>query len=188
MLGSRILASAAAVGLALGAPAAGAAVATTDDRTEVWLNVQRSRNVSLYLVEPQTPSGPWRNAAARRASTRLCDAPCGIPLDVRGRELFVGGPGLVNSNGFTVRGDAQRVVVDVRPGRAALRAIGWVATIVGAVGLVGGATTMAFADNDRRILVAGGITLGASIPVMIFGGVSLAFGRTRVEARPVMVR
>lgn len=129
------------------------------------------------------PSGRGSAARVRAVSTLLCESPCGRRLELPQQELFIGGPGLTNSDGFTLHGIDGPAVIDVRPGRSGLRVLGWVAAMVGAAGLVAGATTMSFGDEDRAVLRAGGITLGVAIPVLVLGGILVATGRTRASVR-----
>ena len=40
---------------------------------------------------------------------------------------------------------------------------------------------MTFADNDTTVLRTGGIVLGASIPLIIAGGLMIARGKTKIR-------
>lgn len=148
----------------------------------IHIDVDPPAQVVLYeeTIEPDPSAlgGP----RTRRRSTPICEAPCDRTIDVGpGRYVSVGGPRLTRSSPFLLAAAQPEVNVGVRPGAKALTVFGWIFAGVGAGGLIGGATTLTFADNDTSLLRTGGIILGASIPLIVAGGLMIARGRTKIR-------
>lgn len=112
----------------------------------------------------------------------VCTAPCDVPVPAAdGASFVLDGPRLSRSLSLSLAGQPDRAVLSVRPGFRALTIVGWVAVAVGVGAVVAGATTLTLADDDRRLRRAGGITLGAGLPVLLGGAITASFGRTRFQ-------
>lgn len=178
------VASLAAVGLSAaiatgGAPAAKAPV--------VHIELSPKGNSHVVLYAEAVGDGPrlWGSRRGTNA-VALCVAPCGQELEFgRTQAFYVGGPRLTPSRSFTLPRDT-RVDLEVRPGWRFVHGTGWLFAVLGGGAALGGAATMTFADNDRRMLAVGGIMLGSALPTLIIGAVMIGLGRTRVKvhARP----
>lgn len=119
----------------------------------------------------------------RRARWTACTSPCDRVVDTTRSPAFeISGPRTTRSRAFTLPPEGL-ALVEVRPGRKGVFATGWVFAGLGGAALLGGVGTMIFADDDRRLLTAGGITLAAAIPFIIAGAVMVATSRTRVSVR-----
>jgi hypothetical protein len=151
-----------------------------DDHAPAGL-VQRGP-VVLYAVEVDVSPGRLADEV-RRARWVACESPCDRVVDTSRSPAFqIGGPRTTRSRAFTLPPEG-RALVEVDPGRKGVFATGWVFAGIGGAGLLAGVGTMVFADNDRRMLAAGGITLAAALPLLIAGAVMIATSRTRVSVR-----
>lgn len=138
--------------------------------------------VTLYAVEVDVMPGRLADEV-RRARSVACESPCDREVDTSRSPAFeIAGRGITRSRAFTLPPDG-RAHLEVRPGRKGVFVAGWVFAAIGGGALLGGVGTMAFADNDRRLLAAGGITLAAALPFLIAGAVMIATSRTRVGVR-----
>jgi hypothetical protein len=121
----------------------------------------------------------------RAAPDPICDAPCDRVVDgSAGQLFFVGGRGVSRSKAFVLADQPPAVTLEVKPGRSAVLWGGWALTGVAAVGMLGGAGTMIFADDDRQRLGTGGLILGVGVAALVVGGILVAIGRTRIRLRP----
>jgi hypothetical protein len=138
--------------------------------------------VVLYAVELDVSPGRFAHRV-RRGQWVACESPCDRVVDLSRSPAFqIGGSRTTRSRAFTLPPEG-RALVEVDPGRKGAFVAGWVFAGLGGAALLGGVGTMVFADNDRRMLVAGGITLAAAIPFIIAGAVMVATSRTRVSVR-----
>jgi hypothetical protein len=138
--------------------------------------------VVLYAVEVDVSPGRLAQRV-RRARWVACESPCDRVVDTSRSPAFqIGGSRATRSRAFTLPPDGS-ALVEVDPGRKGAFVAGWIFAGIGGAALLGGVGTMVFADNDRRTLAAGGITLAAAIPFLIAGAVMVATSRTRVSVR-----
>ena len=172
------------------APADPEATAADSDPAEsegprVHIEVQGRREVEVVLRAHALDLRPRRwGTAVWESDEQVCRAPCDAVVDVsQSPSFYVTGPGLARSSAFTLP-PAGAVQLRVRPRRRALIHLAWVMAVVGGLAVFGGATTMVVGGDDRRTLTAGGITLGAGLPLAIAGVVMLRQVRTRVEVVP----
>ena len=143
--------------------------------------------VTLYGVELSATPGRFARGV-RRARWTACESPCDRAVDLsRGSAFQIGGRKTTRSRSFTLPPDGD-TIVEVKAGRKGAYVAGWVLSALGGGGVLGGVGTMIFADNDSTLLTAGGITLGASLPLVIAGAVLVATSRTRVSVRPATPR
>ena len=134
-----------------------------------YVDVERSRWIERAKIEETPP---------------VCTAPCDSEVPERSEaSFFVAGPRLARSNVFTLPASGP-VTLEVRPRPKGVRELGLVLAPLGALGMIAGAVTMILADNDRRLLAAGGITLGASVPLVVVGAVLARWGQTKARVRP----
>jgi hypothetical protein len=125
----------------------------------------------------------WMERAKIEETPPVCTAPCDIEVaDTTEASFFVAGPRVARSNVFTLPMSGP-VTLEVRPRPRGVRELGLVLAPLGALGVIAGAVTMVIADNDPRLLTAGGITLGASIPFVVVGAVLARWGRSRARVR-----
>jgi hypothetical protein len=148
----------------------------------VHLEVRGRADVRLYeVLEAPMPAG---RKARRRAPTyrEVCAAPCDAVVDGRqGQQFVVGGPRLTRSVALSLAEAPARATLEVRPGPRALWVTGWIAAALGGTAVLGGATTLTLADDDRTLRRAGGFTFLAGLPLLAAATLMLAFGRTRTR-------
>lgn len=142
------------------------------------VHIQSPRPVELFVVTGEAAAVTANGSAYAVSYDRVCDSPCDVRVPTR-PDYFVGGRGVTPSPRFRIR-DGEDVTLDVRPGRPALRWLGWLSVTAGLSMVVLGATFKATdlgKDSSNNGLIAGGSVLTAgSIPMFIFG-------RTRVRTR-----
>ena len=142
------------------------------------VHIESPRPVELFVVTGEAAAVTANGSAYAVSYERVCDSPCDTRVPTR-PDYFVGGRGVTPSPRFRVR-DGEDVTLDVRPGRPALRWLGWLSITTGLTMVVLGATFKATdlgKDSSNNGLIAGGSVLTAgSIPMFVFG-------RTRVRAR-----
>jgi hypothetical protein len=159
-----------------------AAALAVGPRVHIVVDPPEHGPVTLYAVEVDVMPGRLAQQV-RRARTAACASPCDRVVDTSRSPAFeIAGARTTRSRAFTLPPDG-RALVEVDPGRKGVFATGWVFAGIGGAALLGGVGTMVFADNDRRLLTAGGITLAAAIPLLIAGAVMVATSRTRVSVR-----
>ena len=111
----------------------------------------------------------------------MCTAPCNSDIPETETGVFVvAGPRITPSTEFTLPPSGE-VTLEIRVGRRAVYTAGWGLAAVGALGMIGSAATMTFADNNADLLRNGGIALGVSAGAAVTGIVMLALGRTQVR-------
>lgn len=111
----------------------------------------------------------------------VCTAPCDVEINVsQSPGFFVAGPGVLPSATFDLP-SAPDVTVRVRAGRRPAFLAGWVLAGLGAPVLIGGATTMTLADDNRGLLQTGAVVAGVGVTTLLTGAILVATGRTRVR-------
>ncbi len=162
--------------------AAALATAPAGPRVHIEVDPAERGPVVLYGVEVDVVPGRFAERV-HRARWTACTSPCDRIVDATRSPAFeIGGQRTTRSRAFTLPSDG-RAQVDVHPGRKGVFASGWVFAGLGGAGLLGGVGMMVFADDDRRLLTAGGITLAVAIPFIVAGAVMIATSRTRVSVR-----
>lgn len=127
---------------------------------------------------------------------RECAAPCELPISGPHSEFFVAGEGITPSRRFSLMGEGEDITLRVKPGSAAMRTGGWVATALGISALVLGGTLYAMdgmlsggkpslADKPGRFDMVGWAGLMGGGAALLGGGLTLmAFSGTDVELLP----
>jgi hypothetical protein len=175
--------SAAVIGTGQALALATALAGATGPNVHIEVAPTKRGPVTLYGVELSATPGRFAQGVHRERWV-ACESPCDRVVDMsRGSAFQIGGPTTTRSRSFTLPPEGTARVV-VKAGRKGAFVAGWVLSCLGGAGLVAGVGTMVFADNDNTLLTAGGITLGASLPLIIAGAVLVATSRTRVSVRP----
>lgn len=141
------------------------------------------REIIGWEVRPYNRQTPGVVVVGERAdpiSRRACAAPC---LDIidgrRGQEFFFGGPGLSDSEVFTLSQDSGTVRYQVSPGNARSKQWGMPLAGLGASGfLVGGVVALIGAAGARDYSGTGGVMMAVSGAMLVSGVALLLNGRT----------
>lgn len=124
--------------------------------------------------------------------TRVCAAPCDRELVVEGSLLRVTAPGMTTSNLFRVEPGRGVAFVKVEGGSETSRRIGIITMAVGVPVALLGAGLYGFGrvDHERGMQTAGAIVLGAgavsigvSLPLLLFGSTDVKNGKDGLIAR-----
>lgn len=164
-----------------------AAIAPVPGQVDVEIAVSNGAAVELHTRMAGVEVQRYRPDRVINERAKVCDAPCRRTVDVSlGPTFFVVGPSISRSRDFTLPpyGSAR---IAVRPGSRAMFVSGWVLASVGAASMLAGATVLLLSDDQPRRQTAGGITLGAGVPLLVGGALMVRFGRTRVEVVPLTV-
>jgi hypothetical protein len=147
-------------------------VHVTADRSGTWLE---SRS-TLY-------DGEW---------TRLCPAPCDRELVVEGNLLRLTAPGMTTSNAFRIEPGRGIAFVKVKGGSAKSRRIGIITLAAGVpvallgMGLYGYARLRKESGMEAAgavVLGAGAVSIGVSLPLLLFGSTDVKNGKGSLIAR-----
>jgi hypothetical protein len=147
-------------------------VHVTSDRPGTWLEAKST----LY-------DGDW---------TRLCPAPCDRELVVEGSLLRAVAPGMTTSNSFRVEAGRGVAFVKVEGGSALSRRIGIITLAAGVpVALLGmglyGYGRLQHRDGMQAggvaALAAGGLSVGVSLPLLLFGSTDVKNNKDSLIAR-----
>lgn len=158
-----------------------AVLAATSSGPSVHIEVRGDRSVALLArsIEAREARG-LRPVQVDVDVATVCHAPCDRQVDVSaGAGFFIAARGVMPSREFDLPPQGE-VTLKVRPGRRGSFIAGWVLAGLGGAGVLAGATTLTFADDDPDRQRTGAIVLGSGAVALVTGVVLIATGRTRV--------